>query len=107
MEINVGVNRAYVESLLVGVALPAGKQELIDYAERQPRGAAVAVRLASIPDREYRALQDVGEELEPRQVEQGGMPSRLPQEESDLPPGGSAYVGESVEPANVVAARDA
>jgi hypothetical protein len=108
VDINASVNRAYVESFLSGVALPASKDELIAYARDQERGGPVAERLRALPEREYRALQDVGEELEPRQPEawRREPPTRLPREESDLPPGGDAYVGEPVEPANVVAVRE-
>lgn len=99
------MNRAYVESLLNGIALPASKDELIAYARRQQDGEAVAERLRALPEREYRALQDVGEELEPRQPEARHAQATLPREESDLPPGGAAYLGEAVEPANVAALR--
>jgi hypothetical protein len=101
------VNSAYVESLLNGVELPASKEELIAYARRQHRGEAVAERLRELPDREYRALDEVGEELEPRQPAAWRQPppSRVPKPESDLPPGGSAYVGDRPEPANVIASR--
>ena len=99
------MNRAYVESLLVGVELPATLDELVAYAERQPGGSAVATQLGGLPRREYRALQDVGEQLEPRQPPQVERAGRLPREESDLPPGGTAYLGGAAEPANVVAAR--
>ena len=110
MDINqaVNANRATIESLLGGVPLPATKAELIAYASHQDRlGPAVAERLRSLPDREYRALPDVGEALEPRQPAAWGgkPPSKLPREESDVYPGGRAYLGEPVEPANVVAAR--
>ena len=103
MDINQPMNRAYVESMLSGVPLPASKDELIAYARRQERGEPVAERLRGLPEREYRALQDVGEELEPRQPEawRREPPTKLPQEESDLPPGGAAYLGREVEPINV------
>ncbi|HSP72285.1 MAG TPA: DUF2795 domain-containing protein [Gaiellaceae bacterium] len=99
------MNRAYVESLLSGIALLASKRELVAYARRQEDGAAAAERLRALPEREYRALQDVGEELEPRQPEARQAPTTLPREESDLPPGGAAYLGEAVEPANVAALK--
>lgn len=107
MGINPFVNRAYVESFLSGAALPASKDELVAYAERQERGGEVAERLRRLPEREFRAFQDVGEELEPRQPEawKQGPPTKLPKVESGAPPGHGAYVGDSVEPANVVAAR--
>ena len=102
------MNRAYVESFLSGIPLPSSKDELIAYARRQEDGAAVAERLRALPEREYRALQEVGEELEPRQPEawEQQPPAKLPREESDLPPGGRAYLGESVDAANVVAVRE-
>lgn len=102
------MNRAYVESFLSGVPLPASKDELIEYAERQDRGTPVASLLRTIPDREYRALQEVGEELQERQPEawKREPPTKLPREEADVVPGGPAYVGGSVEPANVVASRN-
>ena len=105
MDINSDVNRAFIESFLSGVALPASRDELIGYALDQERGGPVAERLRGLPEREYRALQDVGEELEPRQPEARRAPTRLPREESDLPPGGAAYLGEPVEPANVAAVK--
>jgi hypothetical protein len=99
------VNRAQIEGLLVGVALPATKDELIRYARAQPGGATVAARLEQIPDLQYDAIQDVGEALEPVQPEP--MPPRTepPHAESGEPPGGPAYVGEPVEPPNVAAKR--
>ena len=102
------MNRAYVESLLWGVPLPASKAELVAYAQKQERGGSVASLLQTIPERKYRALQDVGEELEPRQPEawEQEPPTELPREESDVYPGGPAYVGGSVEPLNVEAARN-
>ena len=108
MDINQRVNRAYVESLLSGVPLPASKDELIAYAGKQGRGGPVVRLLRTIPDREYRALQDVGEALEPRQPEAWKQepPTELPREEAGVYPGGAAYLGGSVEPANVVASRD-
>jgi hypothetical protein len=107
MDINIRMNRATIEALLVGVPLPATKDELLAYARRQHGGERAVALLEGIPEREYRALQDVGEELEPRQVEERKQPpqTELPEVESDLPPGGAAYVGGRVEPANVVAAR--
>lgn len=101
------MNRAYIESFLSGVPLPASKDELISYARRQDRGEAVAERLRGLPEREYRALQDVGEALEPRQPEawQQEPPTKLPREESDVYPGGKAYLGEPVEPTNLAALR--
>jgi uncharacterized protein DUF2795 len=109
MDINPRMNSAYVDSLLNGVALPATKSELIAYARRQEGGEAVAERLRALPEREFRTLDEVGEELEPRRPRAWRQPppTELPKPESGLPPGGSAYLGEEQEPANVVAARSA
>jgi hypothetical protein len=104
MDINPRVNRAYVEAVLVGVPLPATKRQLVAYARAQPNGEAVAERLASIPDREYVALQDVGEELEPRQPERREARA-VPKVESGAPPGGPAYVGGEATPPNLEAER--
>jgi hypothetical protein len=99
------VNRAQIEGLLVGVALPATKDELIGYARAQPGGARAAARLEQLPDREYEAIQEVGEELEPVQPEPTPPRSEPPHAESGEPPGGPAYVGEPAEPPNVAAKR--
>ena len=108
MDINQRVNGAHLDSLLSGVPLPATKEELIAYARRQEGGEEAVERLRALPDREFRTLDEAIEELEPRapRAWREPAPVELPEEESDLPPGGGAYVGERVEPANVLAARD-
>jgi|GEM_PF-2483882 len=104
------MNRAHLEAVLVGASLPSSKQELVDYARRQsPDGAEAAASIEQhVPDGTYMTLQDVGEQLQPRQPRSFSEPppSHLPEEESDLPPGGVAYLGEPQEPANVVATRE-
>src|SRR5438552_3926719 len=107
MEKKLDVNRATLESLLVGVPLPASKRRLLEYARRQPRAGESVPLLERIPDRDYDTLQDVGEVLEPRQVAAAGTEAPVPRPESGRPPGGAAYVGGDEEPANVLAARDA
>jgi hypothetical protein len=99
------MNRANVEALLVGLALPATKDEILAYAREQPGGDRAAARLARIPDREYAAIQDVGEELEPVQPDRSTPRLEPATVESDAPPGGPAYLGDPVEPANVAARR--
>src|SRR4051812_25338477 len=99
------MNRAQVEALLVGVRLPASKDELVRYARAQPAGDRAAARLQSIPDRRYTAIQDAGEELEPVQPERRTQRIEPPKPESGRPPGGPAYVGDSTEPPNVEALR--
>jgi Protein of unknown function (DUF2795) len=86
---------AEVQVLLEGVPLPAHKRELLDYARSQDERKAEY--LESLPDREYRSLDDVGEALAPVQ------PSRQPDATvpSDKPPGGDAYVEPHPEPGAV------
>jgi hypothetical protein len=100
------MNRAQIEELLVGVPLPATKQELVDYARAQPGGSRAAERLQRIADREYTAIQDAGEELEPVQPERSTPAIEPPSPESGKPPGGDAYTGGSETPPNVAAIRD-
>jgi Protein of unknown function (DUF2795) len=83
---------AELQVLLEGVPLPASKQELVDYAGSQAGGERFLADLRSLPDREYRALDEVGEELAPAQAPGFEAPSALPYPESGLPPGGDDYV---------------
>lgn len=80
---------AELQVVLEGVSLPAQKAELVSYARRQDESAAND--LASLPDREYRSLDEVGEALAPAQPPGDDAQPPLPHEESDLPPGGDAY----------------
>jgi hypothetical protein len=99
------VNRAQIEAILVGVKLPAKRRQLVDYARAQPGGERAAARLEQLPDREYRAIQDAGEELEPVQPERSQPRVEQPHAESGQPPGGPAYVGEPVTPPNIEATQ--
>jgi hypothetical protein len=54
---------AVVQVVLEGVALPATKAELLDYARLHDGDAAR--KLESLPDKEYRSLDEVGEALAP------------------------------------------
>jgi hypothetical protein len=89
---------AELQVMLEGVALPASRRELIDYAQRQ--GAEVIGLLSRLPDREYRTLDEVGEELAPVQP-RFEREQPLPHEESDKPPGGDAYLDPSPEPGSI------
>src|SRR3954454_22531654 len=100
------MNRAQIEALLVGVTLPATKDELVAYARAQPGGDVAAQRLQRIPDREYEAIQDAGEELEPAQPERATPRIEAPHPESGAPPGGAAYTGGTETPPNVEAIRE-
>jgi hypothetical protein len=90
---------AELQVLLEGVPLPAHKRELLEYARSQDGDAARY--LESLPDREYRSLDEVGEALAPVQPSRSQPDAAMPHEESDLPPGGDAYVDPHTEPGAV------
>ena len=90
---------AEVQVLLEGVPLPASKQELLAYARSQDE--RVAEQLASLPDRGYRSLDEVGEALAPVQPPRAQPDAAVPHEESDKPPGGDDYVEPHPEPGAV------
>jgi hypothetical protein len=82
---------AETQVVLEGVPLPAEKRRLLEYAQRQDAEPRVLAALRSIPDREYRAIDEVGEELARVQPSpQKGQPHE-PGEESGKPPGHDDY----------------
>jgi hypothetical protein len=54
---------AELKALLVGVALPAEKARLLEYAVQLRAEPPLLDALRSLPDREYESLDDVAEEL--------------------------------------------
>lgn len=90
---------AQIQVLLEGVALPANKQRLIEYARTEDANAADA--LEAIPDREYRSLDEVGEALASVQPSWPKPDAARPHEESDSPPGGDDYTRPHPEPGAV------
>jgi hypothetical protein len=54
---------AALKTLLVGVALPAEKTLLLEYAVQRHAAPQLLGVLRSLPDREYTTLEDVAEEL--------------------------------------------
>jgi hypothetical protein len=90
---------AELQVLLEGIPLPANKQELLDYARRQDEAAAR--RLASLPDKEYRSLDDVGEALAHVQPDRPYTQADMARDESGKPPGGDAYLDPNAEPGAV------
>ena len=92
---------AELQVLLEGVGLPASRRELLDYAARQSDGADFFDDLQSLPDEEYRSLDDVGEALLRIQPSRNGALLALPHEESGRPPGGDDYTKPSPEPGAV------
>ncbi|MDX6413974.1 MAG: hypothetical protein QOH23_1384 [Gaiellaceae bacterium] len=91
--------RAQLEALLEGVQLPAKKRELLEYARQQD--PELAQLLEGLPEREYRALDEVGEALVPAQSPPVPSHVALPREESGLPPGGDDYVNPDPTPGAV------
>ena len=80
---------AEIQVLLEGIALPATRDQLVHYAALSD--AAAAAELERIPEREYRRLDEVGEQLAPTApVQVADDP--LPRAESGAPPGGEDYV---------------
>jgi Protein of unknown function (DUF2795) len=57
---------ATLQALLEGVPLPAAKDDLIRYVQEQSDDVPWRL-LESLPDREYRSLDEVGEALAPVQ----------------------------------------
>jgi hypothetical protein len=85
---------AQLQVLLEGVALPAEKAELLEYAVRQHAEPQFIAALRTLPDRQFESLDEVGEELvrvQPR------PPARVPppHPESGEPPGGDDYLNPS------------
>ena len=80
---------AEIQVVLEGVKLPATRAELVHYAALQD--AEAAVELERISDREYKSIDEVGEELAHTQPY---FPAEepLPREESGAPPGKADYV---------------
>ncbi len=85
------MNRAYVESLLVGVPLPADKGTLVRYAEEQGAGEEALAPLRDLPDRRYRGLNEVGEALWPVAPPASESDRKVPRPESGDVPGGDEY----------------
>jgi hypothetical protein len=82
---------ALVQAVLEGTPLPASRSELIDYAQRQEADGLVIAALLRLPDREYGALDEVGEALAPVQPSRDRGQSHAPRAERGLPPGGDSY----------------
>lgn len=85
------MNRAEIEVVLEGIALPAQRSELVSYAAAQGAPGDVIEALAGLPDREFGSLDEVGETLDPVQPQRGQPVAPPPREESGAPPGGERY----------------
>jgi hypothetical protein len=90
---------AEIQVLLEGIPLPATREQLVHYAALQD--AVAAVELERIPGREYRSIDEVGEELvhaQPHPRE----PTLPPRPESGAPPGKGDYVNPSPTPGAIL-----
>jgi len=81
---------AEAQAVLEGSPLPARRAELLAYARAQGARPAVLVALRELADREFRTLDQVGEELAHVQP---SSPARSPhpRTESGRVPGGDDY----------------
>jgi hypothetical protein len=80
---------AEIQVVLEGVKLPATRDELVRYAAlHDPEAAA---ELERVPDREYRTIDEVGEELAATRAVRPES-ERLPKPESGEQPGGDDYL---------------
>ena len=89
---------AEIQVVLEGISLPASRDQLVRYAARFDEAAART--LETIPNRQYKRIDEVGDELA------GTKPVRaasdnLPKPESGKPPGGDDYVRPFPEPGKV------
>ena len=92
---------AELQVLLEGIPLPAKREELVDYASRQDEGYRFRSDLEALPDREYRSLDEVGEELVQVQPAADAKLPPLPRDESGEPPGGDDYTNADPQPGAV------
>jgi hypothetical protein len=86
---------AEIQVLLEGIALPATRDQLVSYAGMQD--AEAAVELERIADREYRSIDEVGEELAHTQPDLPAV-EPPPHPESGAPPGKADYVNATPTP---------
>ena len=89
---------AIAQVVLEGVGLPATKRELLDYARRQDGGGSRLAALERIPDRQYGALDEVGEAICGTQPSFQPPGAHEPRAESGEVPGGRAYTHPEEEP---------
>jgi len=83
---------AELKTTLVGVALPAQKTELLEYAVQQRVEPVLLDGLRSLSDeKKYVSLDEVVEELLQVQPVRHDPVPHEPKEESGAPPGGNAY----------------
>jgi hypothetical protein len=82
---------AVLQTLLEGVDLPADKDDLIRYAEREGATPSQLGMLQRLPDREFETIDETAEELVSVQPRREDEVPHEPREESGDPPGGDSY----------------
>jgi hypothetical protein len=97
---------AETQVVLEGVPLPAAKERLVDYAQHQHAEPRVLAALRAIPDRVYRAIDEVGEELARVQPSPQKSQPHEPHEESGRPPGNEDYTRVPTDTGDVREASD-
>jgi hypothetical protein len=91
-----------LKSLLVGVSLPAEKQELLAYAVQQHAEPSLLGSLKTLSDeKKYESLDQVVEDLLQAQPTGIEPPPPEPHEESGQVPGGESYTDPDPEPGAV------
>jgi hypothetical protein len=88
---------AEIQAALEGISLPATRDELVAYARLQADERTTAI-LGALPDREYRTIDEVGEELVHVQPSLPQQVVQTPSPESGAVPGGVDYTNPSPEP---------
>jgi uncharacterized protein DUF2795 len=89
---------AELKATLVGVTLPAEKQQLLEYAVRQRTEPRLLDALRTLPDdAKYESLDEVVEKLLHVQPARLNGDPHEPREEAGAPPGGEAYTDKDPE----------
>ena len=93
---------AELKATLVGVTLPAEKQQLLEYAVQQRAEPRLLDGLRTLSEeKKYESLDEVVEELLHVQPARLDGDPREPQEEAGAPPGGDAYTDKDPETGKV------
>lgn len=93
---------AELKTVLVGVALPAQKPELLEYAVQQRAEPQLLAALRTLSDeKKYESLDDVVEDLLQVQPKRVDPQPHEPKAESGKPPGGESYTEKHPEPGAV------
>jgi hypothetical protein len=94
------------QQYLEGIPLPVRTEIVLDYAERVGVPDEVMAVLRELPDEQFRRLDDVGHAICDTQPAYAPPEVRVPANESDLYPGGDAYLQPHPEPGAVRDEKD-